>query len=99
MTLETVSASIKYKPPINVDRGNNCLWSGPIIILVTWGIIKPTKPITPLTATDDAVSNAAAVRGDPFSLSVSTPVKMQSLLPVAIYLKPLGYKRPWQSPK
>ncbi len=45
-------------PPIKAAAGMTYLWSAPTIFLIICGIIKPTKPIEPLTETIEPANNA-----------------------------------------
>ena len=55
----SVSARIRNMPPSRNEAGSNSRWSGPKIIRVTWGMMSPTNPTTPLTDTTAPVMTEA----------------------------------------
>ena len=53
------STSTRKIAPPKAEAGNNRRWRGPSSRRITWGIIRPTKPINPLIETAAAVINEA----------------------------------------
>ena len=48
-TREAMSAQIKRMEPKIADKNTSFLWLLPTINLATWGMMRPIKPIIPLT--------------------------------------------------
>ena len=78
------SVSMRKMPPTSAEAGIRILWSGPTKSRVTWGMIRPTNPMTPETATQAPTVRAVSTRMNrlvdstsmPRSAALSSPISM-----------------------
>ena len=61
-TRQSTSAQIRKMAPSRADRGISFLWSVPNTIRTTWGMSRPTKPISPALYTTNPTSRADTSR-------------------------------------
>ena len=71
--LVSVSDQMRRIAPARAAAGKRKRWSGPTIRRITCGVIRPTNPIDPATATAIPATNALRARRICFYRSTFTP--------------------------
>src|SRR5690606_33580394 len=87
------SASVRNAAPARKESGRRERWSEPTSSRTAWGTTRPTKPITPATATPEAVISAATARDVRLTPSTSAPRWCAVSSPIASRLSDLANPR------